>query len=182
MVTDAVMNLRHKRAAVVASLLAAALAIVAMAGPARAASVTIVALGASNTYGKGVGRDETYPEQLEAMLHGKGIDARVVNAGINGDTTGGMLDRLDSAVPDGTRLVILQPGGNDERKGVGADRAHNIALIQSKLAGRGIKVIVSESAMLRGLPFQPDRQHLTPAGYRMLAAALLPRVQAAIGH
>jgi acyl-CoA thioesterase I len=181
-VPDAVMNLRHKRAGVVASLLAAALAIMAMAATARAAPVTIVALGASNTYGKGVARNEAYPAQLEAMLRGRGIDARVVNAGVNGETTGAMLNRLDSAVPDGTRLVIFQPGGNDDRKGVGADRAHNIALIQSKLAGRGIKVILSENAMLRGLPHQPDRQHLTPEGYRMLAAALLPQVEAAIGH
>src|ERR1700748_1853073 len=76
-------------------------------------AATVVALGASNTFGKGVSPGESYPAQLEAMLHAKGINASVANAGINGDTTGGMLARLDSAVPQGTSVVILQPGGND---------------------------------------------------------------------
>src|SRR5207253_6716702 len=54
---------------------------------------------------------------LPIFLHAQGYNVRVVNAGINGDTTGGMLARLDTVVPAGTRLVILQPGGNDFRKG-----------------------------------------------------------------
>ena len=80
------------------------------------AQVEIMALGASNTYGKTVGRGEAYPAQLQTMLRSRGISASVSNAGINGDTTGGMLARLSQAVPAGTQLVILQPGGNDRRK------------------------------------------------------------------
>jgi acyl-CoA thioesterase I len=75
-----------------------------LAVPADAA--TIVALGASNTYGKGVARNQAYPAQLEAILRAKGSNVRVVNAGINGDTTEGMLGRLDRAVPKGTSAVI----------------------------------------------------------------------------
>ncbi len=149
-------------------------------GPADAA--TIVALGASNTYGKGVSRSEAYPAQLEALLRARGYNARVVNAGISGDTTGGMLGRLDGAVPGGTSLVILQPGGNDRRKGSLGDRAENISAIQARLSARGVKMIVLENAMLRGLPHQPDGQHLTPDGYRMLAQTLLPQVMGMIGR
>src|SRR6185437_14234290 len=93
---------------------------------AEAASVNIVALGASNTYGHGRGRtnggvepSQAWPAQLETMLRAKGLDAHVKNAGIPGDTTGGMLARLGTAVPEGTQLVILQPGGNDARRGQG---------------------------------------------------------------
>ena len=39
------------------------------------------------------------------MLRSKGYNGRVLNAGINGDTTAGMLARLDTAVPNGTRVV-----------------------------------------------------------------------------
>src|ERR1700732_2294432 len=85
------------------------------AGSAFAA--TVVALGASNTYGKGVARNQAFPAQLEAILRAKGLNVRVVNAGINGDTTESMLQRMDRAVPNGTSAVILQPGGNDGRKG-----------------------------------------------------------------
>ena len=67
--------------------------------PAGAAAATVVALGASNTFGKGVARNQSYPAQLEALLRARGFSARVINAGINGDTTAGMLARLDRAVP-----------------------------------------------------------------------------------
>jgi acyl-CoA thioesterase-1 len=123
-------------------------------------AATVVALGASNTYGKGVARNQAYPAQLEAILRARGSNVRVVNAGINGDTTEGMLNRLDRAVPNGTIAVILQPGGNDRRKG-SMDRT---ADIQSRLAARKIPVIMLGNSMLHGLPHQPDGQHLTPDG------------------
>jgi acyl-CoA thioesterase I len=41
-------------------------------GVVSADAATIVALGASNTYGKGVARSQAYPAQLEAILRGKG--------------------------------------------------------------------------------------------------------------
>jgi acyl-CoA thioesterase-1 len=150
------------------------------AGQALASPVTIVALGASNTYGKGVARNQSYPAQLEAMLRAKGLNVRVINAGVNGDTTGGMLSRLNSAVPPGTRVVIVQPGSNDMRKGVGDQIEGNLVTIESRLAARGIKVIMAANSMNRGLPHQPDGQHLTSEGYRMLATALLPEVEGSI--
>jgi acyl-CoA thioesterase-1 len=147
-----------------------------LGAPADAA--TIVALGASNTYGKGVARNQAYPAQLEAILRARGSNVRVVNAGINGDTTEGMLGRLDRAVPNGTSAVILQPGGNDRRKG----RVDRTADIQSRLAARNIPVIMLGNSMLGGLPHQPDGMHLTPEGYRMLAESLASQVAAAIGR
>jgi acyl-CoA thioesterase-1 len=178
---NSAMRLRAKFTLAAASPIVAALMILLVAGSACAASITIVALGASNTYGKGVARNQAYPAQLEAMLRANGRDVRVVNAGINGDTTGGMLSRLDSAVPAGTKVVIVQPGGNDARKGQG-DGAANVATISSRLAARGIKVVMLPNQMLSGLPHQPDGMHLTPEGYRMLAAALLSQVSSAIGQ
>jgi acyl-CoA thioesterase-1 len=141
-------------------------------------AATIVALGASNTFGKGVTRDQAYPAQLQAILRARGLNVRVVNAGINGDTTEGMLKRLDKAVPNGTSAVILQPGGNDRRKG-SADRT---ADIQSRLSARGIPVIMLPNSMLRGWPRQPDGQHLTPEGYRMLADSLASQVSGVVGR
>jgi acyl-CoA thioesterase-1 len=145
-------------------------------------AATIVALGASNTFGKGVARNQAYPAQLEAILRARGYDARVINAGVNGETTGAMLRRLDQVVPKGTTVVILQPGGNDRRKGTEADRAASISEIQSQLKGRGIRLIMLENNMLHGLPHQPDGQHLTPEGYRMLAESLAAQVASAIGR
>jgi acyl-CoA thioesterase-1 len=72
----------------------------------------------------------------------------------------------------------LQSGGNDRRKG----RPDRTADIQSRLSGRGIPVIMLGNSMLRGLPHQPDGQHLTPEGYHMLAESLASQVSGAIGR
>lgn len=173
-------RMRVARAAVL--LLALMLPVAA----AQAASVQIVALGASNTYGHGRGRtnggvepSEAFPAQLEAMLRARGIDAHVANAGIPGDTTGGMLQRLASAVPEGTRIVILQPGGNDARRGEGASRAGNIVAIQQQLAARHIRLIITGMNAPAGTR-DPDGQHFNARGHAAVAASLMPKVMAAI--
>jgi acyl-CoA thioesterase I len=151
-------------------------------GEGSASAATVVALGASNTYGKGVSRQQAYPAQLEALLRAKGYQVRVINAGVNGDKAGGMRSRLDRAVPKGTQVVILQPGGNDRRKGSIADGEKNISEIRSRLSARGIRTIMLENQMLHGLPHLPDGMHLTPEGYHMLAEALVSEVARAIGR
>jgi len=147
-------------------------------GLAQAEAATVVALGASNTYGKRVARNQAYPAQLQAILKAGGKSVRVVNAGINGDTTEGMLRRMDRAVPNGTSVVILQPGGNDRRQG-SPDRTSEI---QSRLSARGIPVIMMSNSMLSGLPKQADGIHLIPEGYQMLARSIAPSVQSAMGR
>jgi acyl-CoA thioesterase-1 len=168
---------------------AALAALVALTAAAEAASVSIVALGASNTYGHGRGRtnggvepSRAWPAQLQAMLRAKGIDATVRNAGVPGDTTGGMLARLDSAVPAGTKLVILQPGGNDARRGQGGSRAGNIAEIKRRLAARHIKVLMI-GKINRIAPRDtrdPDGEHFNARGHTAIARSLVPRVIAAL--
>jgi acyl-CoA thioesterase-1 len=171
--------------------LLSAAAVIASGHGVSAQQTVIVALGASNTEGKGrgrtpggVSRSDAYPAQLQALLRGRGVSARVINAGIAGDTTGGMLARLDRAVPAGTHVVILQPGGNDARRGEAGDRAGNIAAIQQRLAARGVTVIMLE-ALGRIAPDHtrdPDGQHFNREGHAAFANHLLPQVLRALGR
>jgi hypothetical protein len=57
-----------------------------------------------------------------------------------------MLNRLESAVPIGTRVVMLQPGGNDERHGAASWRDANISQIVERLRARQVAVIMLEAA------------------------------------
>ena len=169
------------------ALVAVAATLCALMIPAVLAQTTvrIVALGASNTEGWGLAPEHAYPVRLQDLLKAKGVDAAVANAGIAGDTTRSMLGRLEDAVPAGTRLVILQPGTNDERIGLGAERAANIAKMRSLLAARNINLIVIENAVLDALPrteLRDDGIHFTPAGYGMLAERILPDVLATLGQ
>src|SRR5688500_20134448 len=81
--------------------------VLAVSGEAYAQSVKVVALGASNTAGKGVGQSAAWPARLEDMLRGRGINAEVITDGINGEDTGRMRARMGSAGPPGTRDVGL---------------------------------------------------------------------------
>jgi len=140
-------------------------------------ALNIVALGASNTSGWGVGSQQAYPARLEAMLRAKGYEAHVANAGMSFDTTGGMLRRVDSAVPTGTSIVVFNPGGNDLRFfGSKEQRDANIAAIVSRLHARHIKVIVFENTIVPTKLYQWDGIHFNAEGHNVLAAYLLPRV------
>jgi len=155
--------------------------ILACAGiAASAAPVHIVAIGASNTHGWYVGNEGAFPAQLEHLLRAKGIDAHVTNAGVPFDTTWMMLHRIDRDVPNGTDIVIVQPGSNDQRFfGTSQQRAANVAEMTRRLRARSIKVIVyDEQIPSRYYTF--DFIHWTREGHAMIAAALLPRVLAVL--
>ena len=70
---------------------------------------TILAFGDSLTYGFGASTKESYPERL-SLLSGY----RIINAGINGDTSNEGLKRLAPLIEDRSiKLMILCFGGND---------------------------------------------------------------------
>ena len=157
----------------------ALLTVLGIASPVEAATLNIVAIGASNTSGFGVGEQNAYPAQLQALLRKKGIDARVTNAGVAGDVTAGMLNRLDGAVPKGTDIVILQPGANDLRFfGTKAARAANIAAMAQRLRARGIRVIVYDPDPIPSDWYQWDHIHFNAAAHAKIAAALAAQIAA----
>ena len=111
---------------------------------ASAAYAQVVAFGASITQGKGVSRQEAYPARLEALLRSRGSNVTVVNQGINGDTLQNMQNRMDSAVPQGTRVVVLQVGAANARQGreEGGNFENQVSSLRGRLEARGIRVIV----------------------------------------
>jgi lysophospholipase L1-like esterase len=55
----------------------------------------VVAIGDSLTAGYGLNISESYPAQLEKALREKSKDVEVVNMGVSGETTAGLLERVD---------------------------------------------------------------------------------------
>jgi acyl-CoA thioesterase I len=179
----------------------AALSLIAFTCTAHAQQVHIVAIGDSNFAGLGVSRNQAYPAQLERALRAKGVDAVVANAGINGDTTSGVLARLNSSVPNGTDLAIVSVGINDvvmHGQSMASAEA-NIREIERRLRARGIEVLILPTGkqFQGGLADKPafhieglagasgptpgkTNWHLTGEGYAIIAAHWLPEVLAAI--
>lgn len=106
----------------------------------------IAALGDSITYGYGVCRKDVWTALLqEKMGH------EVMNFGISGDTTAGMLARFNAHVlPEKPQVLILIGGSNDLLMGL--DPVH---------ASANLKTIIYEALHARmhiyvGLPFTPS--------------------------
>jgi acyl-CoA thioesterase-1 len=144
----------------------------------RDGSAQIVALGASATAGYGLPVSESFPAQLQAMLQARGSATQVINAGISGETSGQILARVGSSVPEGTRIVILSVFMfNDGRRGVSAaTHRSNVAAIRAQLGARHIRIIDADgliiSAAKAGM-LQSDGLHLTAEGNRQVAARLM---------
>jgi acyl-CoA thioesterase-1 len=154
-----------------------------VSGRAQAEPTLIAVIGDSNVQGRGVSPSEAYPAKLERALVAKGYDVRVVNSGANGDTTQGVLGRLDSAAPQGTKVAIVWVGINDLRRGVpratiGAARQE----IASRLKARGIQVLVFNADPAANVRSNPQftvgdqQQHLNAAGYDLVVARTLPQI------
>ncbi len=86
--------------------------------PAAAKPVTLVALGDSLTAGYQLPASAALPAALERRLRASGLDVRIENAGVSGDTASGGLDRLDWAVGEGVGGVIVALGANDMLRGI----------------------------------------------------------------
>jgi acyl-CoA thioesterase-1 len=75
--------------------------------------VEILAIGDSQTNGRGLDRSSAYPAQLEALLRADGYDVVVINSGVDGEKAFQIYNRMVREVNERTEIVIFQGGGND---------------------------------------------------------------------
>ena len=113
-----------------------------VAGPER----RILAFGDSLFAGYGLDEQQGYPEQLEDTLRARGTNARVIDAGVSGDTSAAGRQRLaftldaQDTPPD---LVILELGGNDMLRGIQPDQTRaNFTAMLEELRARQIPVLL----------------------------------------
>jgi acyl-CoA thioesterase-1 len=153
--------------------LAALLAVPSAARSQSAIPLTIVAFGDSLTSGHRLPDAEAYPALLERDLKAAGIPARVVNRGVNGDTTAGGVRRLESVLADQPQILIVAFGANDGLRGVPVARVRaNLERIIETAQSRGIAVLLvgMEALPLYGWQYTIDFHHVFPdlaARYRI---------------
>ena len=159
--------------------------VVSVAGPER----RVLALGDSLFAGYGLASGQAYPVRLEAALRREGINARVSNAGVSGDTTADGLARLQFTLSSQQRppdLVLLCLGGNDMLRGLPvAQTRANLDAILTALEQRHLPVVLM--GMLAPPNMGPEYARDFDAIYPRLAkrhhVALVPFfLQAVIGR
>jgi acyl-CoA thioesterase I len=103
---------------------------------------TVLALGDSLTAGYGLPAADALPAQLERRLKDRGVNIRIINAGVSGDTSAGGRARLGWLLSDRPDAVLVALGANDALRAIDptVTRA-NLDAILSELKTRGIAVL-----------------------------------------
>lgn len=110
----------------------------------HAAPVTILALGTSLTQGLGVPPGLDLTAVLQARLNASGLNVKIVNAGVSGDTSAGGLARLDWSLADHPQAAIIELGSNDALRGQSpAQTEENLAAILTRLKAEHVAVLLA---------------------------------------
>lgn len=140
----------------------------------------ILAIGDSLFAGYGVEDGEGYPERLEAALRARGINARIANAGVSGDTTAGGRQRLAFTLdsqPQPPELVLISLGGNDMLRGLPPEQTReNLDAMLTELSKRGIPAVLMGmlSPPNLGADYRGQFDAIYPALAKKHGAALVP--------
>lgn len=118
-----------------------------VAAPVPGDAPVILAFGDSLYAGYQLNPGEGYPPRLEAALTAAGIPARVVNAGVSGDTTAAALQRLNFTLdnqPTKPALALVGLGGNDMLRGLPPEQTRaNLDAILTEFDKRDIPVVLT---------------------------------------
>lgn len=140
----------------------------------------ILAFGDSLFAGYNLEEHEGYPEKLQASLRGQGVNARVMDAAVSGETTAAgrqriafLLDNLEQR-PD---LALVELGGNDLLRGITPDQTReNLAAILEELTSRNIPVLLMgmRAPPNMGVEYQEEFDGIYPALAAEFDTALVP--------
>ncbi len=82
------------------------------------AQKTILFFGNSLTAGYGIEQDDAFAGLTQDRIDSLGLNYRVINGGLSGETTAGGLSRLDWFLEDEPAIFVLELGGNDGLRGI----------------------------------------------------------------
>ncbi|MHB9881232.1 arylesterase [Pacificimonas sp. ICDLI1SI03] len=118
-----------------------------MTAPALAQTKTVLAFGDSLMAGYQLDQGDGFAPQLERELGERGIDARVIGAGVSGDTSRGGLQRIGwtlDNLPVKPDLVIVELGANDMLRNLDPKQTlRNLNGIIEEIDRRGIDVLIA---------------------------------------
>ena len=78
----------------------------------------ILFFGDSLTAGYGLSPEEAFPAVVEKSLQKAGVQARIINAGLSGETSAGGLSRVDWVLRQPIDVFVLELGANDGLRGL----------------------------------------------------------------
>jgi acyl-CoA thioesterase-1 len=105
------------------------------ASTAAAERPVVAFLGTSLTAGYGLREDQAFPALIQGEIDAAGLEYRVINAGVSGDTSAGGLRRLDWLLRLPIAVLVLELGANDMLRGLNVEELErNLAEILDRTA------------------------------------------------
>jgi acyl-CoA thioesterase I len=85
------------------------------------ASPTILFLGTSLTAGYGIDPEQAYPALIQQKIDAAGLNFRVINAGVSGESSAGARRRVEWLLQQPVSILVLETGANDGLRGLPPD-------------------------------------------------------------
>ncbi|MCH6236200.1 arylesterase [Cognataquiflexum rubidum] len=113
----------------------------------------ILFFGNSLTAGYGIEAEDAFPGLTAARIDSLGLNYRVINAGLSGETTASGLSRLDWFLEEEPAIFILELGGNDGLRGITpSETKKNLKGIIQLVRGKYPETII----VLAGMQIPPN--------------------------
>jgi acyl-CoA thioesterase-1 len=147
------------------------------AAPTSAPRVLII--GTSLTAGYGLDLDDAYPARIQHIADSLRVPARIVGAGLSGETSAGALRRAARLLDRPASIVMIETGANDGLRGLDPDSlAANlrglIALIRARLPAARIVLVQMEAPRNFGPNYLRMFRHAFESVARESGAVLMP--------
>jgi acyl-CoA thioesterase-1 len=146
---------------------------------------TILVVGDSLSASFGIETRSGWVAQLERRVREAGLDYKVINASVSGDTTASGLARLPALLAaHKPAVVILELGGNDGLRGLSLEQMrHNLDAMAARAKASGARVLLVgvELPPNYGARYTERFRRVYPDTARAQAIALVPSILAGIG-
>jgi len=139
----------------------------------------ILFVGTSLTAGLGLEPDSAYPMLIQRKIDSAGMSFEVVNAGVSGETSSGLLDRLDWLLRGQFALMVLETGANDGLRGIAPSVVKTnleaaLTRIKSKRPDARIVLVQMEALPNLGPKYAAEFHAVYPAVAKEQGVPLLP--------
>jgi len=147
---------------------------------------TILFFGDSLTAGYGLSAEEAFPALIEKELNKKGTRAKVINAGLSGETSAGGLSRIDWLLRQPIQIFVLELGANDGLRGLPLDQTRqNLQAIIDKVKVKNPKVKIVLAGMMvppnMGKQYTSEFKSIYPDLAKKNNATLIPFLLDGVG-
>jgi acyl-CoA thioesterase-1 len=149
---------------------------------------TILFIGTSITAGLGLEPDSAYPQLIDRKLDSLRLPYDAVNAGVSGETSAGLLRRIDWVLREPFDVVVLETGANDGLRGapvatVRANIQQIVDRIKSSRPDAAILLVQMEALPNLGEKYTSEFRALFPELARRNRLTLLPfLLEGVAGH